>query len=360
MFCKSASYENFRNIKSQSVAFENSVNIIYGDNAEGKTNALEGIFLCAQGRSGRSSKEKDFIKFGESYATVSISYEDKNRSDNSLALRYLENGKKQCMKNGIGLSKMSEFIGNFTAILFTPEHLGIVKSGPGERRRFIDCAMSQIDSLYVSDLQNYAKLLYQRNKLLCDGLYGNAGMSETIEIWSLSLAELCERISLAREKYIKELSDYASVFFSDMSRGQDILSLSYSGAKSKEEYFKLLSENLERELKYKTTLFGIHRDDIEIKINDSKARIFASQGQQRSASLSMKLAEGELSKVRRGEYPVFLFDDILSELDRHRKEYIMKGIDKCQVIITSCEGIDCQMTKNANKIYCHGGMYETR
>jgi len=357
MYCKQSSYVNFRNIEKQTLTFENGVNLIYGNNAQGKTNALEGIFLCAQGRSNRCSKEKDFIKFGSDHALVEIQYADKIRDDCSLYIKYLSNGRKHCAKNGVPLSKMSAFIGNFRAILFTPEHLAIVKSGPGERRHFIDCALSQLYPSYLVSLQNYARILVQRNKLLSDFHSDFSAFRDTLCLWSENLAAECERISRAREEYISSLSALARDIFSDMTSGREVLDITYGLSKSKEEYLRLLTENIDTELKYKTTLYGIHKDDIDIKINNNKARIFASQGQQRSASLAMKLSEGEISKTICGEYPVFLFDDILSELDPSRKDYIMHGILGRQVIITACEDIGASLAKGAKKIYCQNGKF---
>lgn len=358
MICKEASYENFRNIERQTVHFDSRVNIIYGNNAQGKTNALEGIFLCAQGRSARSSKERDFITFGKEFASVGIKYSDRYREDCSLDLKYMANGRKHCAKNGVPLSKMSSFIGNFRAIIFTPEHLAIVKSGPSERRHFLDCALSQLYPSYLCSLQAYSKILFQRNRLISEARENSDAFTQTVELWSENLAAECEKISLAREEYLKRLSAEASAIFSDMTSGREVLEISYAGARSKKEYFRLLTENLDKELKYKTTLYGIHKDDIEITVNQNKARVFASQGQQRSASLSMKLAEGEISRQICGEYPVFLFDDILSELDSSRKEYIIKGITGRQVIITACEDIGDNFGGGVRKIYCENGFFK--
>ena len=264
------------------------------------------------------------------------------------------------MKNSLPIGRMSEFIGNFRAILFTPEHLGIVKDGPSERRKFTDCALSQLYSTYVCDLQSYNKILMQRNKLLSEATTGDMhAFSETAELWSDQLAFYCERISRARQEYLEELSKTASEIFSDMTSGREVLTLEYEGAKSKEEYFALLTENIDKELRYKTTLYGIHKDDIGIYIDSKPARVFGSQGQQRSASLAMKIAEGEISKKITGEYPVFLFDDIFSELDRHRREYIVKGMNDRQVIITACEDKDQQLFRSSYRIFCKNGRFFT-
>lgn len=360
MICKGSQYINFRNIECETLIFDKGINLILGDNAQGKTNALEGIFLCAQGRSHRSSKERDFIKFGSDFASVKVDYADSRRDDCSLYIRYLSSGRKCCMKNSVPIGRMSEFIGNFRAILFTPEHLGIVKDGPSERRKFTDCALSQLYTSYVCDLQSYNKILMQRNKLLSES-YGSdmRAFSETVGIWSEQLAAYAERISSARQSYLERLSVIAADIFSDMTSGKEKLSIEYEGARTKEEYLSLLTENLDKEIRYKTTLYGVHKDDIGIYVDSNRARSFGSQGQQRSASLAMKIAEGEISKMITGEYPVFLFDDIFSELDRHRREYIVKGMNDRQVIITACEDKEQQLFRSSHRIFCKNGRFYT-
>ena len=337
MICKRAAYVNFRNISEQTLVFDEGINVIYGNNAQGKTSALEGIYLCAQGRSHRSSKEKDFIKFGSNVAKIAIEYSSLKRDLSRLEIRYSDSGHKYCAKNGVPVGRMSEFIGNFRAIIFTPEHLSIVKDGPANRRFFVDSALSQISPVYVSNLQSYYKNLIQRNKLLQNYENDRYTFDQTIELWSENLAVLGEKISKERCEYIDKLEKVTGEIFGDMTSGKEKLTLRYKEPKSADDLRKLLSENIEKEKRYRTTLYGIQKDDIEIDINGVSAREFGSQGQQRSAALAMKLGEGEISKETGGEYPVFLFDDILSELDGSRREYIMRGIGKKQVIITTCE-----------------------
>ena len=353
MICKKASYYRFRNIGSSEIEFSDRINVIYGDNAVGKTSAIEGIYLCAQGRSHRTSHEKEYIKFGEDYAAVSVTYEDANRK-NELSMLWSQKGKRQCKMNDISIKKMSEFIGNFRAVLFTPEHLSIVKEGPAMRRSFLDNAISQLDKLYVTALQRYAAILAQRNKIISES-FRDPSLLDTIDIWSEQLAEEAAVISQKRRLYIDRLSGYVADIFRDMTVGKEVPKLVYTGEKTKEEYLALLQGNLQREIRYGATLFGTHKDDVTIFLNDKEARSYASQGQQRSFSLALKLAEGEISKDESGEYPVFLFDDVLSELDKKRREYIMAGLDKRQVIMTTCEREET--IKNSNLIYASGGQF---
>jgi len=353
MICKKASYYRFRNIESSVIEFSDGINVIYGDNAVGKTSAIEGIYLCAQGRSHRTSHEKDYIKFGEDYGAVSVLYEDRNRQ-NELNMFWSQKGKRQCKMNDVMIRKMSEFIGNFRAVLFTPEHLSIVKEGPAMRRSFLDNAISQLDKLYVTSLQRYAAILVQRNKIIAEA-FRDPSLLDTVDVWSEQLAEEAAVISKKRSVYIDRLSSYVADIFRDMTGGREVPKLVYTGKKTKEEYLSLLKNNLQREIRYGATLFGTHKDDVTIFLNDKEARSYASQGQQRSFSLALKLAEGEISKDESGEYPVFLFDDVLSELDKKRREYIMAGLHKRQVIMTTCERED--VIKNSNLIYASGGKF---
>ncbi len=335
MICKKARYFQFRNIVSSEIEFDEGINIISGDNAVGKTSAIEGIYLCAQGRSHRTSHEKDYIRFGEELAAVSLVYEDRDR-ENEIGITWSAKGRRSCMRNDMPIRKMSEFIGHFRAVLFTPEHLSIVKEGPAMRRGFLDGAISQLDRLYVSSLQRYASILQQRNRILQDA-FKEPSLLDTLDVWSKQLAEEAAVISQKRRRYVERLSCHVGDVFSDMTSGKEVPTLIYSGEKSAEEYYRLLSANLEREIRYGATMFGTHKDDVTILLNEKEARSYASQGQQRSLALALKLAEGELSREDSGEYPVFLFDDVFSELDKQRKDYLMAGLSGKQVIITTCE-----------------------
>lgn len=357
MICKSVHYLNFRNIEGQQITFSPGTNIIIGENAQGKTNSLEGIYLCASGRSHRTVHEKEFIRFGQSSAEVGLSYHD-SRRENKLLLRYIGN-RKLCQKNGVPIRRMSEFIGNFRAVLFTPEHLSIVKEGPSLRRTFLDSAISQLSTSYVSALQTYQRCLMQRNKLLQSAQKGEYGwdlsaLAPLCEVWSQQMAQAGAVISSTRQAYTEKLCETVKVIFSDMTSGKEVPEIVYQSLKNEEELLKLFTDHLEREVRIGSTLYGPHKDDLLLTINGKDARSYASQGQQRSLALAMKLAEGEISKARTGEYPVFLFDDILSELDASRKSYIMGGISGKQVILTTCESITYP---NALIIPCKEGVY---
>ena len=341
MICRKVVYRNFRNLEEAELIPSEGVTVLNGENGQGKTNTLEGIFVFAGGRSFRTLHESELVRFGAPFSEISMTYFDGKR-DCVMSLKWIpESGKRICKKNGVFLTKLSEVVGNFRAVLFCPEHLSLVKDGPAVRRRFLDTAISQIDPLYLKVLQLYSRLLAQRNALirLSREKHDDSIFLSQAEIWSERLAKEAALLSEKRSVYVEKLNALVSSLLSDMTCGKESASLSYTSYKTEEEYFKLLTSNTERELKFGTTLYGIHKDDIKIEHCGKEARAFASQGQQRSLALAMKLAEGEISKEKDGEYPVFLFDDILSELDFGRREYLLHGISGRQVIITSCEKI---------------------
>ena len=243
-------------------------------------------------------------------------------------------------------------IGSFKSVLFYPDDLGLVKNGPEERRNFINVAISQCYPLYIKRYADYKTALENRNsllKLLQKGMYVDKG---ELFAWSTSLAEYASYIYSFREEYIKRINEYAKKILKEISDGKEELSLCYKSnienfssdrEKIKEEYIRIFSSDIEREIAAGSSLFGPHRDDVEIYINEKKAKIFASQGQQRSIVLALKLAEGEVIREICGEYPVFLFDDVLSELDENRRGYVLSGIGEKQIIITACDPDECRM-----------------
>lgn len=357
MICISASYRDFRNITDQKLTFSPDVNLICGENAQGKTNAVEGIFLMANGKSFRASKERELIRFGAESAEVEIDYRDMRR-DCKMGMVIHQSGRRVCTKNKVNIRKMSEFIGNFHAVLFTPEHLSIVKDGPANRRGFLDGALCQLSPGYLSSLQSYNRILLQRNKLLsdiADSLTDPKGSAaDTLEIWTDRLIQEAVRISAARQEYTESLESLVSSIFSDMTDGRERVTVSYNRKLSQQEY-RLEYERVRlREMRMGSTQFGVHKDDLEILLNGNPVRYYGSQGQKRSVALAMKIAEGEITKSRTGEYPVYLFDDILSELDEVRRSYILSGISGRQVLITAC---DIGAAPGANVIKCEGGRF---
>ena len=353
MLCRRIGYKNFRNIENSVIEPSNEITMLYGDNGEGKTNALEAMYLFAQGRSFRAMRDKDLIKFGCDCAELKLDFTDAKR-DYSLMIRYLSNGRRVCKRNDAEISRMSEFIGYFRAVLFCPEHLSVVKSGPSVRRNFLDIAISQLKPFYMYSLQRYNSILNQRNSLIKNYYSAPENFHKTVGVWSEQLAREAAIISSERVKYVEKLNGYAEKFLSDMTAGREKCELVYNKPRTDAEYLALLTAAPEREIRAGATLYGTHKDDIDITLCGKDARNFASQGQQRSIALAMKLSEGEISREVSGEYPVFLLDDILSELDLKRRGYLISGLNGRQVIMTSCETPVC-----AGKIlYVKNGSYK--
>ena len=248
MIVKKVSYTNFRNIEGATIRFAPGVNLLYGDNAQGKTNALEGIFLCAQGRSHRTAREKDYIRYGQEFAKVVLDYEDALRP-RQLELRYLKNGRKYCKKNGVALKKMSEFIGNFRAVIFCPEYLSVVRDGPAERRAFMDGALAQLDPSYLAALQRFNVALAQRNKLLAGYRTDPNPFLQTGDLWAEQMAESCEILSFKRAEYMERISKEVGLVFSEMTSGAEKPTLIYKAARKKEEYMSMFGQMKEREIK---------------------------------------------------------------------------------------------------------------
>lgn len=374
MYLESAVFENFRNIDKFSCELVNGVNIFYGNNAQGKTNVLEGIYLFAGGKSFRHAKERDMICFEKENARISISYVTAQRQNN-MEMRLARGVKKQMLKNGVKILKTSEFIGNFKAVLFFPDHLGIVKNEPSVRRTFLDSAISQISPAYLASLMEYGKILEQRNALLKNYTSYGTSFDMTFAILSEKLAVCAARITAVRARYLARLSEIVDVCLNDMTGSAEHVSFEYVtsiSANAGEELFDIsenekryrfaFERNVEKEKILGVTLSGAHKDDFEIKLNGHAAKLFCSQGQQRSIALAMKLAEGEIAREKSGEMPVFLFDDVLSELDAERKRYILSKLSDRQVIITSCAESDFDkfIANASQKIYVENGTFSYR
>ena len=358
MLLKTIRYTNFRNIEQAELSFLPGVNLLLGDNAQGKTNALEGVYLCAQGRSHRTAHERDYIRAGEDFAKVYLTFENFERAQ-SLEVRYLKNGRKFCRKNGLPVGRMSEFIGNFRAVIFCPEHLSIVKDGPGERRGYLDAALCQTDPMYLLQLQKYASALQQRNRLIAEYPFRPEAFMQTQELWAQQMAQSAEILSAKRAAYVERIAAMVRDIFADMTDGSEKPTFLYRKQMTAAEYMRLYTEEYEKELRAGSTLWGVHKDDIEISLNDRPARAFASQGQQKSIAVAMKLAEGLASRDQTGEFPVFLLDDVLSELDAKRKKYILSGLQNRQVLITCCDRQELQSFPQGRVIAVEKGQYKT-
>ena len=333
--------ENYRNIESANLRFVPGVNLLYGKNAQGKTNALECIYLFARGKSYRGAGDDHLVRFGEKGFRVGIAFRS-NGNEQTLEYRYYE-GQRKRLKNGAPV-RLSEMIGRFRAVLFCPEHLSLVKGAPQERRAFLNIAISQCRPIYLKLCDEYNKILENRNCLLKETQKGFRYDAEEICSWTDRLSDVAASIAAYRIEYLKKLMPHAADLLADLSGSRETVTLSYEseaeGESEKEirdAYRRLFEENLNREIAAGCTLFGVHRDDVDVRINGLSARAFASQGQQRSIVLALKLAEGEVCRDDTGEYPVFLFDDVMSELDETRRSYVLRETGERQVILTACE-----------------------
>lgn len=343
---------DFRNIESADIALSPGVNVFLGNNAQGKTNLLESLYLFAAGRSHRTNHEREMVRFGKPYFELSLAastYDPIHSSrTRTLDLKVFAEGskKRECRKNGVAVP-LTELIGVFRAVLFCPEHLSIVKSGPSERRSFLDIALCQLKPVYLKSLSRHNRILKQRNALLKQ-LADGGGDRELLEVASEQLAREAAYIFATRRDYIRALDIEMKRFFSDLcevtgeseqpslvyhsSLGDDCLH-SESGAYNC--YLERLTANTAREEAAGATLYGSHKDDIIIRLDGRDARLYASQGQQRSLALSMKLGEGQISRSETGDEPVYLFDDVLSELDPRRQLFLLSKL-RSQVIMTAC------------------------
>ncbi len=365
MYCHEIQLENFRNIKNATVRFREGVNLLVGDNAQGKTNMLEAVYFATIGKSFRGASSDELISFGEESSNIVMQYHDSVRMS-TLSVKISSDRQKIIEQNGVKIRRLSEMVGQLRAVLFVPEHLSLIKEGPSERRNWLDVALCQLYPRYLTALSRFNKLLKNRNRLLKDSENDFGSFAVTVDFWSEQMSREASIVTAYRQEYIKRASEHVSRFFSDMTGNKETVELIYSPSvklpveecgdtdKVYEEYVKLLTSNYQREMAAGTSLWGIHKDDIDIKINGRAAREFASQGQQRSISLAMKLAEGEICREITGDDPIFLFDDVLSELDINRRTYLLSELNGVQVIMTGC---DRSFTGDAHVISVENGNY---
>lgn len=345
--------KNFRNYANQTVSLGDNLNVIVGNNAQGKTNLLESVFLCAIGRSPRTTKDKDLIEWNSQFARVSIDLK-KNVGKSSIDLYLFRNQNKAIKINQIGIQKIGQLLGVLNAIYFSPDELKLIKESPEERRRFMDIDLCQFDRNYFYDLNNYNKILQQRNKLLKSST--EQVLKDTITIWNEQLASYGAKIIMSRLSLIENLKPVVKNIHKMLTSNKEELEISYQGLiASSENDLKILllkkyEESLEKDIRLGFTSVGPHRDDIKIAGNGIDLRSFGSQGQQRTAAITLKLAELEVFKANIGEYPVLLLDDVLSELDDTRQKQMLKYVSKVQTLIT-CTSFDFKIPHKRFEIY---------
>lgn len=348
MIIRSLELSNFRNYSALMMEFDSGTNILYGDNAQGKSNILEAIYVSATTKSHKSSKDKDIVNFKEEEAHIRT-YLEKEGIQTRIDMHLRKNKSKGIAIDGIKIKKAAELLGILNVIFFSPEDLSIIKNGPSERRRFVDMELCQLDNFYLYNLNHYNKIVNQRNKLLKD-LSVNPSLKETLNIWDMQLVSFGSKIIERRQSFISQLNEIISEIHNNLSGGREKLKIQYEPEVTIEEYEDKLSASQEKDIKLKMTTVGPHRDDFSFlvtKVDENgeyadetiDIRKFGSQGQQRTAALSLKLSEIELVKRITKDTPVLLLDDVLSELDSNRQNYLLNSIGNIQTIIT-CTGLD--------------------
>lgn len=337
MIIKSLKLKNFRNYNFLSLDFDHATNIFYGDNAQGKTNILEAVYLSGTTKSHRGTKDRDMIQFDHEESHIETVIE-KNNVEFKIDMHLKKNSPKGIAINKISIRKASELFGVIHLVFFSPEDLNIIKNGPSDRRRFIDLELAQLDKLYLNDLSNYNRIINQRNKLLKD-IYSRDDLLPTLEIWDMQLVEYGNKVMERREKFILQMNEIIAEVHGKLTGGKEHLSLIYEKSIGNMSLAEAVFKNRERDIRMKSTSTGPHRDDICFKADGLDIRKFGSQGQQRTAALSLKLSEIELVKYLIKDTPVLLLDDVLSELDKNRQNYLLDSISNIQTIIT-CTGVD--------------------
>ncbi len=337
MIVKSLELKDYRNYSDLSIQFHNGTNILYGENAQGKTNILEAIYLCGTTKSHRGSKDKEIVMFQEDEAHVRIILE-KNQIPHRIDLHLKKNKAKGVAIDGIPIKRQGELFGMLNLVFFSPEDLYIIKNGPSERRRFLDLELCQLDKIYLNQLSNYNKILAQRNNLLKQ-ISTNRNLLDTLYIWDSKLVEYGRKIIETRYDFVLRLNALVGEIHKRLSGGREELNLQYEPNVKAENFEDKLKKSLDRDLYLKMTHVGPHRDDLCFLLGQIDIRKYGSQGQQRTAALSCKLAEIDLVKSVIKENPILLLDDVLSELDRQRQTHLLNSIGDIQTMIT-CTGLE--------------------
>ncbi|MCT4545078.1 MAG: DNA replication/repair protein RecF [Vallitalea sp.] len=345
MFIKTLSLKDYRNYLQSEVNFSSGINILFGKNAQGKTNIIEAIYLCATSKSHRTSNDKELINLNknESHIKLVIS---KQGIDENIDIHLKKNNRKGIAINKNPIKKLNELLGVMNVIIFSPEDLGLIKNGPRERRRFINIELCQLDSIYYYNLQQYNKILQQRNNLL-KKMKKNNKIDKTISIWNNQLSIYGSKLIAQRQEFINNLNLIIQKIHSDISGNKENLTLKYEKNVSDIDFIQKLESNINKDIKFGSTSVGPHRDDIMFLINGIDIRKYGSQGQQRTAALSLKLSEIKLVMEKIDDTPILLLDDVLSELDEDRQKYLIQSLVDIQTIIT-CTGIEDYIKNSIN------------
>ena len=352
MIVESLKLQNYRNYEYLNMNFDEKINIIYGDNAQGKTNILESMYVCATSKSHRGSKDREIIRFDNDESHIKVNVK-KNDMNYRIDMHLKKNKPKGIAVNGIPIKRAVELFGILNIVFFSPEDLNIIKNGPSERRRFIDMELSQLDKIYLDCLINYNKVVNQRNSLLKEYAFsGREDIISSLDIWDMQFERYGKCIIEGRKKFIRELNLIISEIHSKLTGGSEKLVVEYVPFVNEDELGSALSEYRKKDIKYKCSCAGPHKDDLVFNINGKDVRKYGSQGQQRTAALSLKLSEIELVKKIIKDKPILLLDDVLSELDSNRQNFLLNSIGDIQTIVT-CTGLDEFINNriNINKVF---------
>ena len=337
MIIKSIELADYRNYDFLTLTFDKGTNILYGDNAQGKTNILEAIYVSATTKSHRGSKDKEIINFEKEEAHIRT-YVEKEGIETRVDMHLRKNKSKGIAIDGQKIKRAADLLGLCNVVFFSPEDLGIIKNGPSERRRFMDMELCQLDGFYLYNLNHYNKIVNQRNKLLKD-MYLNPQLKDTLHIWDMQLVSFGSKIIERRRLFVEQLNEIIYEIHKKLSGGREELFIEYEPDTEIEDFEKKLKLSQERDIRAKMTSVGPHRDDFSFLAGKVDIRKYGSQGQQRTAALSLKLSEIELVKKMTKDTPVLLLDDVLSELDSSRQNYLLNSIGEIQTIIT-CTGLE--------------------
>lgn len=350
MIIKRLELADYRNYEFLDLQFDKGTNILYGDNAQGKTNILEAIYVAATTKSHKGSKDKEIINFDKEEAHIRT-YLEKEDVETRVDMHLRKSKSKGIAIDGQKIKKAADLLGLCNVVFFSPEDLSIIKNGPAERRRFVDMELCQLDSFYLYNLNHYNKIVNQRNKLLKD-MYTNPQLKDTLAIWDSQLVSFGSKIIERRKLFIEQLNDIIYEIHKKLSGGKEEITISYEPDVSIEEFENKLRMSQDKDVKLKMTSVGPHRDDFAFLNGNIDIRRYGSQGQQRTAALSLKLSEIELVKKISKDNPILLLDDVLSELDSNRQNYLLNSIGEIQTIIT-CTGLE-EFVNNRfeiNKVY---------
>ena len=339
MYVESLALENYRNYAHLSVNLSPGINIFFGDNAQGKTNVLEALYMCATTKSHRGSRDREIIRFGEEEAHIRMLL-SKEHVRHKIDMHLKKNSPKGIAINKMPIRKASELFGIVNLVFFSPEDLNIIKNGPAERRRFIDLELSQLDKVYLNNLSNYNRIVNQRNRLLKELSFGGKKeLSDTLEIWEMQMVQYGERLIARRKEFVAQINEIIAKIHQKLTGGKESLQIIYEPSTGDLPFEQALKRYRDRDLRMKSTTVGPHRDDIGFLTGDMDIRRYGSQGQQRTAALSLKLSEIELVRLATHDTPILLLDDVLSELDKHRQNYLLDSIHDIQTLIT-CTGVE--------------------